>query len=171
MIRRAATRFGTIVDDRGRTLTLLRNDILKSMGDEVPDELERRVRRMMLRGYFGRLRWRLVALVAILILLVMSLLWINPFVVRAIGVARISGWAGLIMPVVCGAGIWLIVTAALQYERFAARRRGLRLLAREGHCLRCLYSLRGIPPQKDGCTVCPECGAAWRLAPETEKAV
>lgn len=30
-------------------------------------------------------------------------------------------------------------------------------------CLGCEYVLRGIPPEPDGCTVCPECGAAWRL--------
>jgi hypothetical protein len=30
-------------------------------------------------------------------------------------------------------------------------------------CLACLYELSGCPTDADGCTVCPECGAAWRL--------
>lgn len=30
-----------------------------------------------------------------------------------------------------------------------------------GCCLACGYALRGVPEQTDGCTVCPECGAAW----------
>ena len=28
-------------------------------------------------------------------------------------------------------------------------------------CLACRYELSGIPRADDGCTVCPECGAAW----------
>jgi hypothetical protein len=30
-------------------------------------------------------------------------------------------------------------------------------------CLACGYDVRGVPPESDGCTVCPECGAAWRF--------
>ena len=35
-------------------------------------------------------------------------------------------------------------------------------------CLACTRDLTGVPPQDDGCTVCPECGAAWRLAPKSD---
>lgn len=31
------------------------------------------------------------------------------------------------------------------------------------HCGGCGYDLRQLPAEDDGCTVCPECGAAWRL--------
>jgi len=30
-------------------------------------------------------------------------------------------------------------------------------------CPACVYSLDSLTPEPDGCTVCPECGAAWRL--------
>ncbi len=30
-------------------------------------------------------------------------------------------------------------------------------------CLVCRYSLDGLQPEPDGCTVCPECGGAWRI--------
>jgi hypothetical protein len=30
-------------------------------------------------------------------------------------------------------------------------------------CPACDFSLREIEPQADGCTVCPECGAAWKI--------
>ena len=30
-------------------------------------------------------------------------------------------------------------------------------------CGGCTFSLAGLNPEPDGCTVCPECGAAWRL--------
>jgi len=32
-----------------------------------------------------------------------------------------------------------------------------------GRCCGCTYELKGLVPDDDGCTVCPECGAAWRL--------
>jgi hypothetical protein len=32
-----------------------------------------------------------------------------------------------------------------------------------GRCPCCNYELTQLPPEDDGCTVCPECGAAWRL--------
>ncbi len=31
-------------------------------------------------------------------------------------------------------------------------------------CTACLYDLSAAPTEDDGCTVCPECGAAWRLS-------
>ncbi|MCW5777642.1 MAG: hypothetical protein KIS87_14495 [Phycisphaeraceae bacterium] len=34
-----------------------------------------------------------------------------------------------------------------------------------GHCAACGYSLRALGPEFDGAVLCPECGAAWRLAP------
>lgn len=32
-----------------------------------------------------------------------------------------------------------------------------------GRCAACAFSLRGIVPEADGCTVCPECGCAWQV--------
>jgi len=34
-------------------------------------------------------------------------------------------------------------------------------------CGACTFSLAGLGPEPDGCTVCPECGAAWKLGAET----
>ncbi len=34
-----------------------------------------------------------------------------------------------------------------------------------GQCASCRYDLSGVAVAADGCTVCPECGAAWRLMP------
>lgn len=35
--------------------------------------------------------------------------------------------------------------------------------AAEGFCGGCAYPLDALDPEPDGCTVCPECGAAWRI--------
>ncbi len=32
-----------------------------------------------------------------------------------------------------------------------------------GHCPACAYQIYDVAPEPDGCTVCPECGAAWRM--------
>jgi hypothetical protein len=34
-----------------------------------------------------------------------------------------------------------------------------------GLCGSCIYPIETTSPQSDGCTVCPECGAAWKLPP------
>ncbi|MEM9374417.1 MAG: hypothetical protein AAGA55_12315 [Planctomycetota bacterium] len=34
-----------------------------------------------------------------------------------------------------------------------------------GLCPHCAHGIAGIPPESDGCTVCPECAAAWRTEP------
>jgi hypothetical protein len=40
-----------------------------------------------------------------------------------------------------------------------------RRLVEAGMCGQCGYSLVEIAEEPDGCTVCPECGAAWRRDP------
>ncbi|MFZ4574731.1 MAG: hypothetical protein ACOYN0_10060 [Phycisphaerales bacterium] len=37
-----------------------------------------------------------------------------------------------------------------------------RILAAHGLCGACDYGIAGVPPQADGCIVCPECAAAWQ---------
>jgi hypothetical protein len=41
--------------------------------------------------------------------------------------------------------------------------RAVALLLDHGLCAACGYSLAEISTQQDGCRVCPECGAAWRV--------
>lgn len=44
-----------------------------------------------------------------------------------------------------------------------------RAALRRGKCASCSYPLADLQPATDGCTVCPECGAAWKLnGPDTE---
>jgi hypothetical protein len=41
-------------------------------------------------------------------------------------------------------------------------------LISRGHCGACRYDLDGSMFEDDGCVVCPECGAAWRLGENRE---
>jgi hypothetical protein len=45
--------------------------------------------------------------------------------------------------------------------------KGSACLTRHGFCAACINDLTGFTPEPDGCTICPECGAAWRLSPAT----
>ena len=47
-------------------------------------------------------------------------------------------------------------------SRSAARAMVCNML-RERVCAACQYEMGEIPASEDGCTVCPECGGAWRL--------
>lgn len=58
-------------------------------------------------------------------------------------------------------GAWHVITGRSRLpERDAGARTEALLAVRR--CPSCAYSLHG-GPESDGCTVCPECGAAWRL--------
>lgn len=39
-------------------------------------------------------------------------------------------------------------------------------MTRSGLCPSCAYGIGGIPSESDGCVVCPECSAAWRMTNE-----
>ena len=44
-----------------------------------------------------------------------------------------------------------------------SRESAIRAMTRSGLCPSCGYEIRQIPPESDGCVVCPECNAAWKL--------
>ncbi|MBX3388863.1 MAG: hypothetical protein KF691_05355 [Phycisphaeraceae bacterium] len=63
---------------------------------------------------------------------------------------------------------WLAVAVgAWTFLHWMFRRWTIPQLARikllEGLCASCGYPIRKLPAASDGCTVCPECGAAWKL--------
>lgn len=41
-------------------------------------------------------------------------------------------------------------------------------MIRAGICPACGYQIGEVPVDADGCTICPECGAAWQLGDATE---
>ncbi len=68
-----------------------------------------------------------------------------------------------------GPALWVIARAALlgtKRSRVQARANTLvETMLKDRHCPSCAYPLEGLRPDpEDGCTVCPECGGAWRLA-------
>lgn len=58
-------------------------------------------------------------------------------------------------------GAWIITWLLCWF--LGGRQRAAILMAAEGKCACCEYEIAGLPPESDDCTVCPECGAAWRV--------
>ena len=78
-----------------------------------------------------------------------------------------------LLPIVLQYWSWLVAWFVLAVS-FLSGLRGIVLAFREwycrlaaafGTCGACAYELQGSPAADDGCTVCPECGAAWRVEP------
>lgn len=42
-------------------------------------------------------------------------------------------------------------------------RYAIEAMTHAGLCASCGYRINSLQPDSDGCTVCPECGAAWRM--------
>ncbi|MEM8757285.1 MAG: hypothetical protein AAGF47_05840 [Planctomycetota bacterium] len=57
----------------------------------------------------------------------------------------------------------LAVLIAFGNSRLRTKDAGQRELLPLGRCAACAFGLRSIPSEEDGCTVCPECGSAWRV--------
>jgi hypothetical protein len=66
----------------------------------------------------------------------------------------------LVIPAGVIAFVCLVMVAWSRERRNEARRRAVAMV---GTCPACMYDLSGSVAESDGCTVCPECGAAWRV--------
>lgn len=49
------------------------------------------------------------------------------------------------------------------FTRFASLGEAVNPFLARRRCPSCAYDLADTPPDPDGCTTCPECGAAWRI--------
>lgn len=89
------------------------------------------------------------------------LLW-NYFIFKPMNASGSPGWSVHLVLVIS------IVALVLPFWKWAnsrTRLRFTRLVLEQGHCPSCGYALADIPAADDGCTVCPECGSAWRISP------
>lgn len=84
-----------------------------------------------------------------------------------LAIRRIAGPGWVNIALTALAVFALLFVAALPFAVLVVRRskrKRLSQLSKTQACLACGYSLKNLPIEPDGCTICPECGAAWRLA-------
>lgn len=94
-----------------------------------------------------------------------------PFVVAAVGTSFLpqsgSTWLKealhLVIFVSCMV-LWSILLVKWRCRSLNQERPFPQAAMSFGHCPACLYDLQQLAPdESDGCTVCPECGGAWKL--------
>jgi hypothetical protein len=92
-------------------------------------------------------------------------LWlvIGSFVVAGVFLVFTLGpYTGTLRLLGSAIGIPGVIWVFLQTRRHNAPRVAREYVAR-GLCGSCAYRVTDLPPEPDGCVVCPECGAAWRV--------
>ena len=140
-----------IVDDRGTQRTSYggRGLLFEGAPDMPEDEYRELCRR--LRGQ----QWVWSAM-----------LWILAacFGVRFVSRMMRGGYGWDAIPAAAFIAIWAFM-AKRSYSAFPDRPgwHVAQELRKMGRCPCCTYRLPGIIAESDGCTVCPECGAAWKL--------
>ncbi len=73
-------------------------------------------------------------------------------------------FSGGIVGILLGLGVGLAGHFLFQQRVMAE------MFVANGYCGSCFYPIDEIAPEPDGCTVCPECGSAWRCRDETRSA-
>jgi hypothetical protein len=140
-----------IVDDRGVKRKSYAGPHLGSGTDSTMPESEYRELHRRLRGQ----EWVWSAILWMLALY---------FVVRFIRKVASGGFGWDFVPALAFVAVWVFL--ARRSQTAFPDRPGWWVaeeLRRLGRCPSCAYKLTSLPVEADGCTVCSECGAAWRL--------
>lgn len=56
-----------------------------------------------------------------------------------------------------------IMGGYLSFYAWRSPSHAIRAMTDAGLCPSCAYRIDGLGPEPDGCIVCPECGAAWKI--------
>ena len=146
------------------------------VGSPLARDVAKRVRRHLTpRSPLVDHGWRGLAIMFVWPLALVALLWpVLSFVYRHFVVPMLIGTnpgassglgsAGFVLltlsAVVPGA---LAISLGIPFVRWYWGPATVRAILAECHCAACGHPLPESTDEPDGCTVCPECGAAWRL--------
>lgn len=156
-----------VTDDRGRRVRLIPQRQLGTLpGVSSPIPLDVRAR---IVGEAQSLQWSRAFLPRMGLVLLILLAWGAAWVVVS---ARFMVSVPL-PPMVKGATVALVPVLPLPPLMWwlvrSVRQRVARLVVNERYCATCGYPLGQINAAADGCTVCPECGSAWRVGPPPDR--
>jgi len=94
-------------------------------------------------------------------------------VVTSIAVIAAAGWAVVDWTFIPMITPWVMIVLLMEVSFLEPRRAAARIVdesLRAVRCPACGYDLHGLAKAADGCTVCPECAAAWRLHARQDEA-
>lgn len=148
--RRVTARSTRVRDDRGQTHTMRAASTDGSFGSglSVGQQLWKEYARVVRNGrsplYHGLISGGCVVLAAVVFFEALNGSK-NPTVYMVVGIGLLAA----------------AVANPIQNRR--RRHRMAAQLAWFSECLVCAYPLAELESEPDGCTVCPECGAVWRI--------
>lgn len=147
-----------VKDGRGKRVPLVPNEYRLTF--KLDPEKRRRL------SLVSRLGWSQLSLRDVAKVVFYTLLTLPLFAASALMPAIMSFklhlplWSMFLVAVPLG----LIPSASIAFiARRAGGERIARIYARASFCGSCGYDLKGLTPAEDGCTVCTECGSAWRI--------
>lgn len=103
--------------------------------------------------------WTEAASTAILL----PMLFLLPVLAEHLGISR---WASLAPAILVAFVVHRVLNRAWN-KRYTKQYEAK--LKDNSMCPSCVHDLSGLTPDVDGCTVCPECGAAWKLPQHENK--
>ena len=145
------------LDHRGRPASLV---LYRPARNPIDDYAARcyRAAELIYTPVSGKGTWMSAALIAVGIGFFLFMLWYGAL--DPLGTPR---WVYALIPAMVLAlfagfllrrGDLLVKRATIEHATLA-----------QGLCPSCWELLEGIPPDTDGCTMCPECGSSWRVPP------
>lgn len=149
-----------VVDDRGTALSTIavRDALDLDRQAQLPRALSRSIR-AAIEGKSTlnpRLTKRHILMLFVIVLTQSSLRFVP-------GLHALAWW----QQTAYGIGAFLLAFMFIWWIPIRPDKRVLQMLLNARYCAGCLFFLEGLPAEPDGCTVCPECGAAWRLPPHS----
>ena len=138
----------SVTDDRGRSVPFRMVTGLR-VSREIPEDARRKIEDQVKADFGADRRWKIELAIGLTVF--MGIL-VALLMIPGLGYQR----AMFALPP-------LVVVVFLWSGRRYVRNRYHRVILAMEYCPSCGYRLVGTPPEGDGCTVCPECGAAWRL--------
>jgi hypothetical protein len=150
-----------IADDRGQTTVLYIDRKPCPRPDQLDKQRAKRLTAALLSAMMGRYWWRGIAALAIFLAGALILPWVTwPIQSFLLDRGLPTYHAGFISGGVYGL---LVLPIFAVFHNKQRRPMTARLILRDHICPSCLYDLQGLTPADDDCTVCPECGSAWRI--------
>lgn len=150
-----------ITDDRGKRVRLIPQrqlSIVPGLPSPIPMETRHRICGEMQEHQITRQNI-IYTVLAILAMCLTAILWtqLAPTLFAPLKLSPIVH--GILM------GIWpfLALPPFIWFLTRANRLRIARTIVQYSYCASCGYSLANLTPADDGCTLCPECGSAWRI--------
>jgi hypothetical protein len=165
--QRRTKRLTHITDARGRKVTQLdpvelrlfrRHDVidaevLRAMADEIGSGLTDQQKKL------ARVFFIAVAIMFLVFIIHGVDACIRGFWMDIFDFSHVALFNVLFWPIV----LWV-------HARQARFRKIRRVMLAHRYCPHCGYDLRGLPPdEKDGATLCPECGCGWKVSDEATK--